>query len=71
MEDIHDRMPVILDRDAETDWLAEDAQVAREALEPATDGLEVYPVSTAVNDPSNDRREVIGPSDQAGLGAFG
>jgi putative SOS response-associated peptidase YedK len=70
VDDVHDRMPVILDRGAEADWLAADLEVAREALEPTTDGLELYAVNEAVNDPANDSAVVIEPDRQEGLEAF-
>jgi putative SOS response-associated peptidase YedK len=56
VEPLHHRMAVILAPDEETAWLAgEDVP-----LEPApADELRSYPVSTAVNDPSNDAPELV------------
>jgi putative SOS response-associated peptidase YedK len=70
MDDIHDRMPVILDPEQEARWLAGEWE-APDALAPRTDGIATYRVSTAVNDPANDRPGVVAESDQSGLGAFG
>jgi len=60
VEPLHHRMAVILDPDAETAWLeGEDVP-----FDPApADGFYAYPVSTAVNDPSNDRHELVRPVD--------
>ena len=64
MEPVHNRMPVILPRDAEGVWL--DASGARstaelkELLAPyAGPDLEVYEVSKLVNSPRNDTPEVL------------
>ena len=60
---IHDRMPVILPRDAEEFWLDHDVrepEVLREVLIPYTpDALAAYEVSTLVNSPANDGPELI------------
>lgn len=75
--DIHDRMPVILEPDEDGRWLAADDPETRAGLldpYPDDDGLEAYPVSTAVNDPSNDRPSLVEPVDvgeQSGLDEFG
>ena len=73
---IHDRMPVILERDEERPWLSGgDPDVLQSMLHPYPDGeLDAYPVSTAVNDPSHDSPDVVEPVDvdeQSGLGQFG
>jgi putative SOS response-associated peptidase YedK len=73
---IHDRMPVILESREERRWLAaERPDDLRSLLEPyPDDGLEAYPVSTAVNDPANDSPAVVEPVDvdeQSSLGEFG
>jgi putative SOS response-associated peptidase YedK len=53
--DLHHRMAVILPREAETAWLRADADRALSLLEPyPAEGMSAYPVSEAVNDPSND-----------------
>ena len=71
---IHDRMPVILDRDEERRWLeSDDLADLQSLLDPVDpDTLRAYPVSTAVNDPSNDDPSVIEeqPDPQSGLGDF-
>jgi len=60
---IHDRMPVILERDAEGPWL--DPNRPRDdllALLRPTDDLELREVSDAVNDVRNDGPELIEPA---------
>ena len=64
MEPVHNRMPVILPRDAEGEWLdvtgALPAAKLRELLVPyGGQDLEVYEVSTLVNSPRNDMPEVM------------
>jgi putative SOS response-associated peptidase YedK len=59
---IHDRMPVILDRDARAAWLdpASDPVHLGEILVPYEKGdLQGYPVSTKVNSVANDSPELI------------
>ena len=59
---IHNRMPVILNRDTESLWLNPNADPVQlhELLMPyAGDGLRVYPVSKAVNNPANDSPSII------------
>ena len=59
---IHDRMPVILDRDAEAGWLDSDASPEEhQALLVPTDDLEVTEVSDAVNDVRQDDPALIEP----------
>jgi len=71
---IHDRMPVVLGAEEERRWLEAGDPEARRALlhPPPSDELEAFPVSTAVNDPSNDTAEVVEPLDteQRGFDAF-
>lgn len=55
---LHDRMPVVLAPDEEETWLREPAP---DVLDPYDGDLRAYPVSTRVNDPSNDVPEVIEP----------
>lgn len=65
VDDLHDRMPVILPPERERDWLAAADPAERERLlepRPAED-LRTYPVSTAVNDPANDAPDLIEPLD--------
>lgn len=67
MESIHDRMPVILPRDAETTWLdqsIEDADFLTELLIPyPAEEMEAYIVSTLVNSAKNDFPECLIPAD--------
>ena len=59
---IHDRMPVILDRDAEPEWIGEDGDPDRLlALLRPTDELELTAVSTEVNDVKHDGPDLIKP----------
>jgi putative SOS response-associated peptidase YedK len=63
MRPIHDRMPVILEPEGFRRWPETDPQDALGLLSllgptPAQ-GLKVYPVSKAVNNPNNDGRELI------------
>jgi putative SOS response-associated peptidase YedK len=62
---IHNRMPVILHRDAYTQWLDPAPQMPirlDNLLTPyPADEMEAYPVSTLVNSPGNDRAECIVP----------
>jgi putative SOS response-associated peptidase YedK len=61
LADYHHRMAVILDPgDAET-WLTADDP--RGLLEPRSHGLDAWPVSSAVNDPSNDRAALVERAD--------
>lgn len=58
VEPLHHRMAVVLDPDEESAWLDGD----RVSFEPApADRFRSYPVSTAVNDPSNDRAALVRP----------
>ena len=62
---VHDRMPVILDGpDAEAAWLSANVDLdgALELVRPSPDGrLEVYPVSSRVNNARNEGVELIEP----------
>jgi len=53
---IHDRMPVILDREQREEWLdrGTDPERLRALLTPYTGRLEAYEVSRLVNSPAND-----------------
>lgn len=58
----HDRMPVILSHDEAKQWLSNDLppDVLLTLLKPAPEGLlQIYPVSTYVNKPGNEGKEVI------------
>jgi putative SOS response-associated peptidase YedK len=64
MAEIHDRMPVILDKDSMWDWLDLDASpIALHALLQAYPAkqMKAYPISKLVNRPENDSTEVIAP----------
>lgn len=65
MKPIHDRMPVILTPDAEAVWLDPAIQDPARLLALLTpypsEAMEVYPVSTSVNNPSNDGPECVTP----------
>ena len=64
---IHDRMPVLLPREAWDDWLdptTDDTDFLLSLLVPAPDDvLEMYPVSARVNDVRNDDPGLIVPVD--------
>jgi putative SOS response-associated peptidase YedK len=62
--DLHHRMAVILDDDEHREWLSAAPADARELLDPyPADEMRAYPVSEAVNDPSNDAPVVAEPLD--------
>jgi len=65
VEDIHNRMPVILQPDAEQIWLdpeVEDAGLLASLLSPyPADRMVAYQVSPMVNSPRNDKPECIAP----------
>lgn len=65
MEPVHNRMPVILQKDQEDDWLNPDMveiEHIKQYLKPfPANKMEKYPISTAVNNPSNDNEDVIKP----------
>jgi len=63
IEQIHNRMPVILAQDSYQAWIKEgenDAQLLKSFLRPyPSDEMDAYPVSRAVNSPQNDSPECI------------
>ncbi|OLO29019.1 hypothetical protein BTR23_16735 [Alkalihalophilus pseudofirmus] len=65
MKDIHDRMPVILTKDAQDVWLnpsIEDPTILNTVLHPfPAHEMEAYEVSTEVNSPKNDSPALITP----------
>jgi putative SOS response-associated peptidase YedK len=65
MESIHNRMPVILTREAESNWLdgaIEDPKKLTSLLVPyPSDAMEAYAISTLVNSPANDTPDCIKP----------
>lgn len=66
MQDIHDRMPVILPSEKEDVWLNEtDEQILKELLIPFdTKQMEAYPVSKKVNSPANNGASIILPIEE-------
>jgi len=63
---IHDRMPLMVERDRWDAWLdpaaADDPDALKELLVPAAPGrLEAYPVGTAVNNVRNNGPELVDP----------
>jgi putative SOS response-associated peptidase YedK len=62
---LHDRMPVILKQEDENRWLAGDAPTSDEMkkfLRPYPPGeMDVYPVSSRVNNPAVDDEQLIRP----------
>ena len=71
IQPIHDRMPVILPRELESDWLDldnTDTSFLREIMIPFDPGLmKCYPVSQAVNSSKNEGKELITPIVQESL----
>jgi putative SOS response-associated peptidase YedK len=65
MKPIHDRMPVILSKEAESVWLdptIQDPALLLPLLVPyPAEEMEVYPVSTWVNNPEHDGAECLLP----------
>jgi putative SOS response-associated peptidase YedK len=65
MAHLHNRMPVILDRELEDAWLDKEITSAQEVLDilarSAGDTLNAYPVSRLVNKPSADGQALIRP----------
>ena len=59
---VHDRMPVILERESYSEWL-KTGEV--NLLVPFPGEMECHPVSHAVNNPRNDGRELIKPVESA------
>ncbi|MRN55803.1 SOS response-associated peptidase [Paenibacillus monticola] len=70
MADIHDRMPVILKPEDESEWLSRDNYNVPELmklLKPyATDQMRAYPVSSAVGNVRNDSKELIDENKELG-----
>jgi putative SOS response-associated peptidase YedK len=64
---LHDRMAVVLDPAAYLRWLSDPVQEVQELLSPyPSEAMRAYPVSRAVNDPTNDSPEVVQPLDTDG-----
>lgn len=63
IESIHDRMPVVLEAEDEATWLGSDEGKTLAVADPYESGdMEVYEISQAVNDPTNDRPDIILPT---------
>ena len=66
MESIHNRMPAVLTRDAEAEWLNkanDDAGYLKSLLAPyPAEQMKAYAVSKAVNNVKNDQPVVIEPA---------
>src|SRR5205085_8176952 len=74
LEDIHDRMPVILDEPDYEEWLdpRTAADRAKALLKPADHrGFEKYPVGTRVNSPRNDDPTLVQEVETRPEGLFG
>lgn len=71
MAPIHNRMPVILNRENENTWLKTDeasSQKLLNLLKPApTEEFEAYPISTRVNKATNDDPSLLTPTEQKSL----
>ncbi len=63
MENIHLRMPVILEKKDEKTWINEsDVEVLKSLLKPyPADQMTAYPISKLVNSPANDLPEILNP----------
>jgi putative SOS response-associated peptidase YedK len=61
---VHERMPVILSRDAEDSWLEPEAppDALRALMAPYTGTMQAVPLGTAVNNPRNDGPEILRPA---------
>ena len=67
VSDLHHRMAVLLSPVEYEGWLHGDADEAEALLDPyPASGMRAYPVSTAVNDPSNDSPAVLERADVDG-----
>jgi putative SOS response-associated peptidase YedK len=66
MSKIHDRMPVILPPEKESEWLDPqntDTESLMKLLKPCPeDWLTAYPISKAINSPRNNSKEVLEPA---------
>lgn len=71
---IHDRMPVMLEPGEEVQWLEADDEMQLATLLDSypADKITAFQISKAINNPDNDRPDVIEPVDdpQSGLGDF-
>jgi putative SOS response-associated peptidase YedK len=70
--DLHHRMAVMLDEDDERRWLQGSTAEVQQLLEPyPSTTMRAYPVSRAVNDPSNDSPALVEPVGDSGEGNRG
>ena len=72
LENIHGRMPVILNPDDEKSWLQEDDEVRlKSLLKPYSSSFfDFYPISKAINSPKNNNPNVIIKNDDGQLLLF-
>lgn len=65
MEDVHDRMPVILDEDEYDEWLNpenDNKDNLKSLLDPVeSETIQMHPVSKSVNNPSYDQEQCLEP----------
>ncbi|MBV0925061.1 SOS response-associated peptidase [Halomicroarcula limicola] len=59
VRDLHHRMAVVLAPDEEETWLSGETNEVADLLDPYDGPMRTYPVSTAVNSPSNDSPEIV------------
>lgn len=68
MEDIHNRMPVIISKEAQTNWLdpsIDDYETIREMMRPyPAKEMSAYEVSSIVNSPKNENSSCIVPVEE-------
>lgn len=66
MEPIHNRMPVILQRNAYAQWLNQNSQIAKDLLPLLSpyhpDKMSTHTISSLINNPANDTAEVLIPA---------
>jgi putative SOS response-associated peptidase YedK len=73
MQSIHDRMPVVLPEDVESEWFSAGPDARKELCQPYPENdLTAYEISTRVNNPGNNDPSIIEPleHEQSGLGEF-
>ncbi|MBU0979335.1 MAG: SOS response-associated peptidase [Nanoarchaeota archaeon] len=60
LKPIHDRMPVILPKEKETNWLTDGPEDAKKLMKTyPEDGMKAFPISKLINSPENNGPEVI------------
>ena len=68
---VHDRMPVILSREAQGEWLARDNQdieaLSRLLVTYQADSMAMYQISPAIGAVNNDSKSLLNPVSQAML----